>query len=40
MKTGAEIDIGNYLEYEVKSYKVKITTVKCTKVRIKGLKFN
>ena len=31
---------GNTIEYEVKSYQVKTTIVKCTKVRIKGLKFN
>ena len=39
-RTKAEIDIGNIIEYDVKSYRVKTTIVKCTKVRQKGLKFN
>ena len=38
--TQAEIYIGNTIEYDVKSYQVKTTIVKCTNVRLKGLKFN
>ena len=34
------MDIGNTIEYDVKSYQVKYTILKCTKVHIKGLKFN
>ena len=39
-KTLAEIDMGNTIEYDVKSYQVKTTVVKCTRVQLKGLKFN
>ena len=39
-KTQTNIYMANTIEYEVKSYQVKITTVKCTKLRIKGLEFN
>ena len=40
VNTQSYIDIGNNIEYDVKSYQVKKTIVKCTKVRMKGLKFN
>ena len=36
----SEIDIGNTIWYDVKSYQFKTTLVKYTRVRIKGLKFN
>ena len=39
LRTKAEIDIGNAIECAVKTYQVKTTIVKCTKVRVKGLKF-
>ena len=39
-KTRAEIDIGNTIEYDVKSYQIKTTTVKCTKERQKVLNLN
>ena len=39
-KTGAEIDIVNTIEYDVKSYQVKATIVKYIKVLLRGLKFN
>ena len=39
-KTRAEIYIGNTIEYDVESYQVKMTIVKCTKLQIKGLDFN
>ena len=39
-KDQAKIGIGNTIEYDVKSYQVKITILKCTKVCIKVLKFN
>ena len=35
-----EIDVVNTIEYDGKSYRVKITMVKCTKVWLKVLKFN
>ena len=38
--TWSEIEIHNDLEYEVKSYKIKKTRLKCMKLRLKGLKFN
>ena len=37
-KTRAEIDIGNTIENDVKSYQVKTTIVKFTKVLIKAVK--
>ena len=40
VKTRAEIDICNTIEYDVKLYQVKITIVKYTEVRLKGLNFN
>ena len=40
VRTRSEIYIGNIIEYDVKSYQVKTTIVKCTKVRLKVLKFN
>ena len=39
-KIRAEIDINNAIEYDVKSYQVKVTVVKFTKVQLKGLKLN
>ena len=39
LKTRAEIDKFNTMEYDVKLYQVKTSVVKCTKVRIKVLKF-
>ena len=36
--TQAEMDIGNTIEYDVKSYQVKMTIVNCTEVRQKNLK--
>ena len=39
-KTQSEIDICNTTEYDVRSYQVKSTIVKWTKVRPKGFKFN
>ena len=39
-KTRAEIDIGNTIEYDVKSYQVKMTIIRCKNVRQKGLKLN
>ena len=39
-KIRAEIDINNTIEYDLKSYQVKVTVVKFTKVRLKGLKLN
>ena len=39
-KTRVEIGIDNTIEYDVKSYQVKTSITKCTKVLIKGLKFN
>ena len=36
--TQAEIDESKPIEYDVKSYQVKMTIVKCTKIRLKGLK--
>ena len=39
-KIREEIDIFNTIEYDVISYQVKTTIVKCTKVRIKLLNFN
>ena len=39
-KTQPEMDIGNTIEYDVKSHQVKTTIVKCTKVHIKGVRFN
>ena len=38
--TWAEIYIGDTIEYDVKSCQVKMAIVKCTKVRIRVLKFN
>ena len=32
------IDICNTIEYDIKSYRFKMTIVKCTKVRLKLLK--
>ena len=37
-KTQAEIDVGKTIDYGVKSYQVKTTIGKCTKVQLKGLK--
>ena len=39
-KTQSKIDMGNTIEYDVKSYQVKTTIVKCTKVKPIGFKFN
>ena len=39
-ETQAEMYIYNTIYYYVKSYQVKTTIVKYTKVRIKGLKFS
>ena len=39
-KTRQEIYIGNTIEYDVKSYQVKVTIVKHTKMRVKGLTVN
>ena len=39
-KTREAFYIGNTIVYDVKSYQVKTTILKCTNVRIKGLKFN
>ena len=39
-KTQAKIDIGNTVEYDVNSYQVKMTVVKCTKVRLELLKLD
>ena len=39
-KPRAEIDMGNTVKCEVKSYQVNTTIVKCTKVRLKGFEFN
>ena len=39
-KTRAEIYIGDTIEYDLKSNQLKMTIVKCTKLRIKLLRFN
>ena len=39
-KTQSEIDMGNTIEYDMKSYQVKTTIIKCKKVRQKGLNLN
>ena len=39
-KTRSDIDICNTIEYNMKSYQAKTPIVKCTKLRIKVLKFN
>ena len=39
-KTRSDIDICNTIEYNMKSYQAKTPIVKCTKLRIKWLKFN
>ena len=36
--TRAEMDIGNNIEYDVKSYQAKITIVNCTNIRLEVLK--
>ena len=36
-QTRAEIDIGNNIEHDEKSFQVKMTILKCTKVWLKGL---
>ena len=36
-KTQAEMYIVNTIEYDVKSYQVKVNIVKRTKIRLKGL---
>ena len=38
--TRAEIYIGDNIEYDVKSSQVKVTIVKRTKIRVKGLTVN
>ena len=38
VNTQSYIDIGNNIEYDVKSYQVKKTIVKCTRVKQKLLK--
>ena len=37
-KTQSEIDIGNTIEYDLKSYQVKTTIVNFTNVQLEGLK--
>ena len=39
-KPRAKIDVGNTIEYDMKSYQVKMAIVKCIKVWLKGLKLN
>ena len=36
----SEIDIGNTIEYDMKSYQFKTVIVKCRNLRVKGLKLN
>ena len=40
LKTRAEIDVGNSIEYDVKSCQVKRSIVKFTRVQLKELKLN
>ena len=39
-KTQSEIDIGDIIGYYVKSYQVKLTKDKCTKVQLTKLNFS
>ena len=39
-KTRAEIYLGNTVDYDVKSYQLKMTIVKRANVKLKGLRFN